>query len=371
MDVETLQQQTVLVVDDLAENIQLVDAVLSSEYRIKAALDGENALRIARSDNPPDLILLDIMMPDMDGYEVCQRLKADAATKRIPVIFVTARGEISDEARGFQVGAVDYITKPISPPIVRARVRTHLALYDQNRVLAEKVQERTRELVHTQDVTIHSLAVLAETRDNETGGHIMRTQRYVRALAEALVEQPGFRAVLDPDTVTMLFKSAPLHDIGKVGVPDRILLKPGKLTDEEFAEMKNHTLYGYTAIVRAEEAFDAGTTDTSFLRFAREIAYTHHEKWDGSGYPRGLRGDTIPLSGRLMAVADVYDALISRRVYKAPFPHSTAVHIILEGRSTHFDPAITDAFARLNEAFRGIALEFADNDEVRAVLMES
>ena len=364
-----LHKQTVLVVDDVPENIELVDGILTPTYRIKAALNGRSALRIAHSDDPPDIILLDIMMPDMDGYEVCRRLKANADTEKIPVIFVTARGEISDEARGFQVGAVDYITKPISPPIVRARIQTHLALYDQNRALEEKVHERTQELAHTQDITIHSLAVLAETRDNETGGHIMRTQRYVRALAEALVDIPAYRMSLDSESITLMFKSAPLHDIGKVGVQDSILLKPGKLTNEEFAEMKNHAVYGHTAIIRAEEAF-GDRNGTSFLRFAREITHTHHEKWDGSGYPQSLSGDDIPLSGRLMAVADVYDALISRRVYKPPFPHAKAVAIILEGKGAHFDPAIVDTFETFSETFRKIALQFAENDEERAVLAE-
>lgn len=364
-----LRKQTVLVVDDLPENIALLDGILTPTYQLKAALNGESALRIAHSGNPPDIILLDVMMPGMDGYEVCRRLKASADTQKIPVIFVTARGEISDETRGFQVGAVDYITKPVSPPIVRARIHTHLALYDQNRVLEEKVRERTRELAHTQDITIHSLAVLAETRDNETGGHIMRTQRYVRALAEALVERSVYRALLDEETITLLFKSAPLHDIGKVGVPDSILLKPGKLTDSEFAEMQNHTVYGHLAITRAEAVFDE-RIGTSFLRFAREITYTHHEKWDGSGYPQGLSGEEIPLSGRLMAIADVYDALISRRIYKPPYSHTTAVGIILDGKGTHFDPTLVETFERLTETFRGIALQFADNDEERAMLLK-
>ncbi len=361
----SLHKQTILVVDDISENIELLEAILSLDYKVKVALNGEKALEIVRSKEPPELILLDIMMPDMDGYEVCRRLKASAVTKKIPVIFVTAKSEVTDETRGFEVGAVDYITKPVSPSIVRARVKTHLTLYDQNRMLEEKVKERTKELAHTQDVTIHGLAVLAETRDNETGGHIMRTQRYILALAEYLVAHFKFRDFLDNDTIELLFKSAPLHDIGKVGVSDSILLKPGKLTHEEFEEMKKHTTYGQKAIIKAEEALGRDRSN-SFLRFAREIAYAHHEKWDGSGYPQGLTEDDIPIPGRLMAVADVYDALISRRVYKPPFPHEKAVAIMAEGRGTHFDPDMIDALLELEKGFRQIASKFADFEEERS-----
>ena len=266
------------------------------------------------------------MMPNMDGYEVCRRLKENEATGDIPVIFVTAKSDVEDETKGFDVGGVDYITKPISPPIVLSRVRTHLELKrarqflkNQNEILDQKVKERTRELTLTQDVTILSLASLAETRDNETGGHIRRTQNYVRLLAEELITHPKFVGVLDDNTVNLLYKSAPLHDIGKVGVPDRILLKPGKLTDDEFEEMRKHTTLGRDAILNAEKGFGENI-ESSFLSYAREIAYTHHEKWDGSGYPTGISGENIPVSGRLMALADVYDALISKRVYKPPFP---------------------------------------------------
>jgi cyclic di-GMP phosphodiesterase len=368
------KQQKILIVDDTPENIDLLGEVLKPFYRRSVALKGEKAVKIAGSKDPPDLILLDIMMPEMDGYEVCRRLKSDDQTKGIPVIFVTAKGEVEDETRGFELGAVDYITKPISPPVVLARVRTHLelksareALEQQNAILEQKVRERTKELTLTQQVTIHSLASLAETRDNETGGHIMRTQHYVRLLAENLVTHPRFLRFLDDDTIEQLFKSAPLHDIGKVGVPDSILLKQGKLCDEEFEEMKKHTVYGRDAIVRAEEAFN-DEADSSFLRLAREIAYAHQEKWDGSGYPLGLSGDDIPIAGRIMAVADVYDALISKRVYKPPFSHEEAVEIMRNGRGVHFDPDILDAFLELGDEFRRVALEFADFEEERTAL---
>ncbi|MCP4401211.1 MAG: HD domain-containing protein [bacterium] len=222
--------------------------------------------------------------------------------------------------------------------------------------MIDSLREQTRELLLTQEVTIHGMASLAETRDNETGKHILRTQRYVRLLAERLKDVPRFCDFLDDASIELLFKSAPLHDIGKVGVPDRILLKPGKLTPEEFDEMKKHTIYGRDALLSAEERIGSN----SFLSFAKEIAYTHHEKWDGSGYPQGLKADEIPCAGRLMALADVYDALISKRVYKPAFTHEKAKTIILEGRGTHFDPDVVDMFMKREEEFRKIARDYAD-----------
>jgi putative two-component system response regulator len=353
---------TILVVDDTPENIDVLRGILKDDYKIKVALNGEKALQIVVT-SPPDLILLDIMMPGMDGYEVCRRLKESAYTRKIPIIFVTAKGEIEDETQGFELGAVDYITKPVSPPIVLARVKTHLALYDQNRILEERVLERTKELALTQDVTIHGLASLAETRDNETGGHIIRTQRYVRTLSEQLMTHPKFRDYLDDKTIDLLYKSAPLHDIGKVGVPDRILLKPGKLDDEEFEIMKKHAVYGRDALMQAEEAFGKDSNPNgnySFLRIAREIAYNHHEKWDGSGYPEGLTKESITIPGRLMALADVYDALICKRVYKPAFTHEKAAEIISKGEGSHFDPDVVNAFCETETIFMQIAAEFDD-----------
>jgi putative two-component system response regulator len=368
---ENRAKPIILVVDDAPENIDVLIGILKGDYRTRAALDGERALKIATDNSPPDLILLDIMMPGMDGYEVCRRLKRRADTCRIPVIFVTTKDDVTDEFKGFETGCVDYITKPVSPPLVKARVKTHLALYDQNRVLEEKVRQRTRELVHTQDVTILGLAVLAEYRDNETGGHIMRTQHYVRILAEHLSMQSGFKEFLGDDMVELLFKSTPLHDIGKVGVPDGILLKNGSLTQEEFEVIKQHPIYGGDALSKAEQA-SGQSTSTTFLQVGKEVAYSHHEKWDGSGYPYGLKGDNIPLSGRLMALADVYDALISKRVYKPPFSHEKAVKIITEGDGRimpgHFDPDILSVFNDHHDEFRKIALKYADYDEEKKLL---
>ena len=358
---------TILVVDDTPENLMLMTELLKDRYRIKAANNGEKALRILQCDPLPDLVLLDIMMPGMSGYEVAEQLKLDPRTRDLPIIFLTAMTGIEDEIHGLELGAVDYITKPISPPLVLARVETQLKikaaadfLRDQNDFLEQEVQRRTREVTAIQDVTILAMASLAETRDNETGNHIRRTQHYVRLLAELLREHPRFRHFLDEETIKLLFKSAPLHDIGKVGIPDRILLKPGRFTPEEFEIMKTHTTLGRDAIQHAEDELGI---DVDFLRFAKEIAYSHQEKWDGSGYPEGLAADDIPISARLMALADVYDALISRRVYKPGMPHEQAVEIIRQGRSTHFDPDICDAFLANAEQFRDIAARFVDSDQ--------
>ncbi|MER2600800.1 MAG: two-component system response regulator [Candidatus Competibacter phosphatis] len=362
------ERQTILVVDDTPDNIALLSTLLKDRYKVRAANSGERALAIAAGQPRPDLILLDIMMPGMDGYEVCERLKIDPHTADIPVIFLTAKVQVEDEEFGLRLGAVDYITKPISPPIVLARVETHLTLkrarqflQDRNAYLEAEVWRRSREVMAIQEVTIMAMASLAETRDNATGNHIRRTQHYVRVLAQHLRHHPRFAAALNDETIELLFKSAPLHDIGKVGIPDRILLKPGRLTPDEFEIMKTHAALGRDAIAAAERYLD---TPDSFLRFAREIAYSHQEKWDGSGYPEGLWGEQIPLSARLMAVADVYDALISRRIYKPALPHEQAVAMIREGRDQHFDPDIVDAFLECAEQFRTIAARFADDEQV-------
>ncbi len=357
---------TVLVVDDTPDNLSLMSDLLRTDYKVKLAPNGERALQIVAGESKPDLILLDIMMPDMDGYEVLRRLQFNPDTEDIPVIFLTAMSAADDESIGLELGAVDYITKPINPAIVMARVRNHLQLKrardylaHHNHVLEEEVASRTRALAELQDATIRAMASLAETRDNETGNHIRRTQHYVETLARHLQNHPRFKEELTDTNIETIFKSAPLHDIGKVGIPDRILLKPGKLTPEEFEIMKTHTTLGRDAIVAAESDT---TQDNPFFRYAKEITYSHQEKWDGSGYPEGLMGNNIPLSARLMAVADVYDALISERVYKAAFTHEAAVEIIRDGRASHFDPDMVDAFLVLSEEFRRIAQRFADGE---------
>lgn len=358
------ERETILVVDDTPENLAFMSGLLKDFYRVKVANNGEKALTIVQAENPPDLVLLDIMMPGLDGYEVCRRMKSNRQTAQIPIIFLTAKSEIEDERKGLELGAADYITKPVSPPILLARVKTQLTLKasadflrDKNAFLEQEVARRTQEIQAIQDVTIQVMASLAETRDNETGNHIRRTQNYVKALAEHLKDHPRFRHFLSDSIIQQLYKSAPLHDIGKVGIPDHILLKPGRLTPEEFEMMKTHTTLGRDAIIQAEKSL--GMT-VDFLQLAKEIAYSHQEKWDGSGYPEGLSGDEIPISARLMALADVYDALISRRVYKEPMSHEEAVAILQAGRGSHFDPDIVDAFLDIQAEFQAIAQRFVD-----------
>ncbi len=363
---DTREKATLLVVDDTPDNLTLMSGLLKNFYKVKVANSGEKALLYMEAHEVPDLILLDILMPGLSGYDVLAQLKSQEKTRNIPVIFLTAMSAMEDEKKGLELGAVDYITKPISPPIVLARIKTHLQnkaaadfLRDQNEYLEYEVQKRTREISAIQHVTILALTSLAETRDSDTGNHIRRTQNYVKVLAEALCKHPRFAKTLSETMIETLFKSAPLHDIGKVGIPDAILLKPGKLSSEEFAIMQTHTTLGREAIEHAEEQLGM---EVDFLTIAKEIACTHHEKWNGTGYPRGLKGDAIPVSGRLMAVADVYDALISRRVYKEGISHEKAVAIIFEGRGTHFDPDIVDTFMTLQEDFRSIAQTFGDSD---------
>lgn len=356
--------ETVLVIDDSPEILSIINEILKKDYRIKAANCGKKGLHLAEATPKPDIILLDIMMPDLDGFEVCRQLKTNPITEDIPVIFLTAMNDEANEETGLALGAVDFISKPISGAILRARVKNHLAIKqaadfikDKNIFLINEVSKRAQEVGFTQDVTIFALASLAESRDNETGNHLRRTQQYVRLLAENLQRHPHFSHKLSRTNIEMIFKSAPLHDIGKVGIPDDILLKPGKLTHEEFSVMKSHPSLGKEAIEHAEEQTGRSAL---FLTFAKEIILYHHEKWDGSGYPFGLSGNDIPISARLMAVADVYDALICKRVYKSSMDHKQASQIILDGKGSHFDPNVVDAFLQLNNAFQHIANQFRD-----------
>lgn len=368
MKIKLVEQQKprILVVDDTETNIDILVEMLGEIYNVSVAMEGQTALNEVKK-NPPDLILLDIMMPEMNGYEVCERLKADDTTKNIAIIFITALSDVQNEQQGLALGAVDYIIKPFNHKLVKARVRNHLELKQYRDHLEEMVKLRTRELELTQEVTIEAMGTLAEYRDPETGGHIKRTQNYVRLLANQLKSHPKFSSFLTTQIIDLLYKSAPLHDIGKVGITDNILLKPGKLTAEEFEVMKKHTTIGSSAIKVASKKLG----ENSFLHLAGEIAESHQEKWDGSGYPYGLKGENIPISGRIMAVADVYDALISKRIYKPPFPHHKAVNIIEAGKGKHFDPEIVEAFITLEEEFRLIALEFADFEEEKRVLSEN
>ena len=374
-------QKTVLVVDDTKENLTVIGQLLRPYFHVRVANSGQRALQVADSEPRPDLILLDVMMPKMDGYQVLQRLREQPRTKDIPVIFVTAMNADEDEEHGLSLGAVDYVTKPIKPGLLLARVRAHLelkaardALSRQNAELDAEVHRRMAENDLIKDFSLNALATLAEKRDNETGNHLRRTQAYIEALMERLMEHPRFSAELaDPQARQRIAKAAPLHDIGKVGIPDAILLKPGHLTAAEFDVMKTHASIGAQAIgdaIRSVQAArlhsgiasDAAQTAQSleFLETTRQIAGSHHEKWDGSGYPDGLAGEAIPLAARLMALADVFDALMCRRHYKDAFPLAATVDIIRQGRGQHFDPDIADAFLALQDSFADIARRFAD-----------
>jgi putative two-component system response regulator len=357
-------RSTILIVDDVPENLEVLGELLQPLYRVRGAQSGMRALQVACSSPMPDLILLDVMMPGMDGYAVFEALRADPRTRDIPVIFVTALDGVREEEKGLELGAVDYISKPLRPTIVLARVHTQLelkkardGLRDQNTFLEAEIARRMGENLLIQEVSIRALARLAEIRDPETGNHLRRTQAYMNVLARRLALDPRHAATLTPHTIDLIVKSAPLHDIGKVGIPDYILLKPGKLTPEEWTIMQTHARLGAEAIEHAEEDAER---PVPFLAIAKEIARHHHERWDGSGYPDRLAGEAIPIAARLMALADVFDALISRRVYKDPVSLDGAREMICAGRGTHFDPDVVDAFLADLPQFADIASRYGD-----------
>jgi len=360
---------TVLVVDDTPDNLTLASGLLKDIYRLKVANSGEKALKIVR-ESAPDLILLDVMMPGMSGYEVCTALKSDPSTREIPVIFLTAIIDMEEEKRGLDLGAVDYITKPFSGPVVLARVATHIKikaanefLKDKNEFLEHEVLRRTSDMIGIQDMTILVMASLAEARDAEAGNHLRRTQSIVKALATKLTEHARFRKYLTDSTIDLLFRAVPLHDVGKGGVPDRILLKPARLTPDELEIMKTHATLGRDAI---ENAWARLGMDVPFLDLAKEIAYGHHEHWDGSGYPQGLSGDDIPIPARLMAVADVFDALNSHRPFRKAMKPDEVRDLMREGRGSQFDPDVLDAFLAIEDEIQSIVARFPDNKAAEA-----
>lgn len=367
---------TVLIVDDQPVNLAALSDLLEPHYRVIATTSGRQALQLAGSEPHPDLILLDVTMPEMDGYDVLAALRREPATRDIPVIFVTARDADLDEEHGLKLGAADYITKPIRPAIVLARVLTQLEnkqardlLKDRNAWLAAEVDRRMHDNELIQNAGLYALAVLAETRDTDTGSHLKRTQLYVGLLVDALSRLPAYAAQLTGDQAKCIVRAALLHDIGKVGIPDHILRKPSTLTAEEYAIIQTHSRIGGEAIdiaMRRVQAADhsplAGDNAAlAFLVVASQIAHWHHERWDGTGYPDRLAGEAIPLPARIMAVADVYDALITPRIYKAAFPHAEAVDIIRAGRGTQFDPQLVDLFVELHRQFAEIAQRFGDD----------
>ena len=320
----------ILAVDDEASNLQLLRQILQDHYRLLFAKDGARALELARQEQP-DLILLDVMMPGMSGYEVCAALKAHPATASVPVIFVTALTETADEVEGFEAGAVDYITKPVSPPVVRARVRTHLSLVRMEELRASRLE------------IVQRLGLAAEYKDNETGLHVIRMSHFSRIL--------GIAAGMTEIEADDLLHAAPMHDVGKIGIPDRILQKPGPLDPDEWKIMQSHVTIGAEII---------GEHDGGMLALARSIALTHHEKYDGSGYPHGLKGDEIPLVGRITAIADVFDALTSERPYKKAWSEQEALDFLHQQKGRHFDPQLVDLFAAQMPAIREVKLRWAE-----------
>jgi cyclic di-GMP phosphodiesterase len=363
-----MSKPLILIVDDEPINLRLLSEALKTEYELIAATSGSQVLnQLEQQHARIDLILLDVNMPGMSGMEVLGHIKAHPTWKDIPVIFVTAMNQEGDEAAGLAHGAVDYITKPISAPIVLARIRTQLtlrsakkALAEQNQILEQRVQARTEEIRYTQEVVINALTTLAETRDQETGLHIVRTQHYVKQLAEMVRHLPEYRQELNDEAIDAMFRTAPLHDVGKVGIPDSVLLKPGKLDEQEWVIMRSHAALGGDALQKASQLSNGKKDGDCFLKYAQEIAYCHHEKWDGSGYPKGLSAEAIPISARLMAIADVYDALISKRCYKNAMTHEQALDIMREGKGQHFDPVMLDVFLEHSDTFLSIANKYKD-----------
>lgn len=333
---------TVLIVDDIKDNITVLSGMLRDKYRVLFATSGQDALRIV-AEQPVDLILLDVMMPGMDGFEVCRRLKSNLTTQEIPVIFVTSLGDAGDETRGLELGAADYLQKPCKPQIVRMRVQLHLERHNTKAALERLVQERTFELNESRVEIVRRLGRAAEYRDNETGMHIIRMSKVSHLIARAVG--------LSESAADLILNAAPMHDIGKIGIPDIVLLKPGRLDGAEWELMKTHTLIGAEII---------GDHNSDLLRLARTVALTHHEKWDGSGYPQGLVGEAIPIEGRIVAIADVFDALTSERPYKAAWTTVDAMNYMEQQSGISFDPHLLELFLTNIALVGNIREEYSD-----------
>lgn len=353
----------ILIVDDSKTDMLLIKTMLL-DYTLLFAYDGMEAMEVVKNNPTIDIIILDLNMPRMNGFEVLQALQINETYKDITTLILTNYDESENEIRGLDLGAVDYIRKPLNMESLRKRIEVHITLRkarkyieEQNLILEEKVSIRTRELVMTRDVTIHALIGLLEVRNIESSNHTKRTQWMMKILCEHLKTKQKYDDILDDGYITELFQTAPLHDIGKVGIPDKILLKPGRLDSEEFEIMKKHTTYGVEALTHELNLENV----TSFIRTAIEIVGTHHEKFDGTGYPYGLKGEEIPLCGRMMAIIDVYDALTSKRVYKPAVAHEEALEIIMSERSKHFDPTLIDAFIEIEKDIQQIRYEYGQN----------
>lgn len=355
----------ILVVDDTKTNIEVLEGILSAEYDVIVAMNGKKAVSLAQKVHP-DLILLDVMMPEMDGYETLKQIRLNEESKNIPVFFLTAKSDSQSEQTGLDLGAVDYIAKPFTPQLVLLRIKNQLEykyqrdeLKHQRDHLNDIVAERTEDLRKAMKVLLTSLGALAEYRDPETGEHIRRTQLIVQRLAQQLMNHPNFcEYIKSKEYVDYYATAAPLHDIGKVGIQDEILRKPGRLTDDERKIMMQHAQMGYDVLRGATKELGYNP----MVRIAADMAIGHHERWDGTGYPRGLHSTQIPVGARLMAVADVYDALVSRRPYKEPYPHEVAVKEIIDGKGMQFDPDVVEAFIAIANELPQIYEQFKDNE---------
>lgn len=355
------RQTTIMLVDDTPANLEVLREMLQEQgYRILLFPSGQTALR-ALERNLPDLILLDILMPEMDGFEVCRRIKSDERLRDIPIIFISALDDTANKIRAFTEGGVDYITKPFQEQETLARVDVHLKLRrvqqelrNHTLQLEELVREKVQEISNSQMATIHAMSKLAEYRDDHTGQHIERTRELCRMLATQLRQNPAYSDIIDDTFIDNIYHASPLHDIGKVGIPDGILLKPGKLTMEEFDIIKNHSAIGAATLDCVKDKYPKN----EFIKMGINLARFHHERWDGTGYPERLSGEAIPLSARIMALVDVYDALRSKRPYKKAFSHGVSRDIILKGKGTHFDPAVVDAFVLVESKFTTVCDEY-------------
>jgi len=339
-------KKLIILVDDNLANLKIGNNLLEEKYTVATAPSAAKMFNLLKN-NTPAIILLDIDMPEMNGYEAIKLLKSKPETKNIPVIFLTAKSESEDELEGLSLGAIDYITKPFNPALLLKRIEIHLLVEGQrkelqyfNENLQKMVEEKTESILDMQNALLKTMAELVECRDDITGGHIERTQRGIKILLEEIKKNGVYQEETKGWDVNLLLQSSQLHDVGKISISDNILKKPGKLTDEEFNEMKKHASFGEEIIEKIETL----TKESEFLNYAKIFAASHHEKWDGSGYPRGLKGNSIPLLGRIMAIADVYDALTSVRPYKKAFSHEEAVRIITEAGGTQFDPRLVEVF---------------------------
>lgn len=366
-----MKKLEISIVDDEPINLMVLKKLLNPSFLIRAYKSGEELLQSFKKGIRPDLILMDIMMPGMDGYAALSELRKNPDNHGIPVIYISALDGLIDEEKAFSLGAVDYITKPFRPGIVLARVNAHLELKqardrlkNQNEWLEAEVKRRMVETQLIQDTTLNVFAELVETRDNDTANHVLRTQNYVRIISQCLQRNEKYRKALGNDDIERIVKAAPLHDIGKIGIPDAILLKPGKLSAEEYEIMKTHCKIGGNAIRLAINKTLSGKNENGeitalyFLEEAEKIMNYHHERWDGTGYPEELYGEDIPISARIMALADVFDALTTVRPYKKAWSMEAVVDYILEQRGMQFDPDVVDAFETEIEGFREVLFNY-------------